>query len=88
MRCFATVFVKDDRWGGWVEQCDLPADHIGPHVIDRSACQPEAWMSWVGTYQTEKCPNASHAQGLVYDTEKDVAVCPICGHEQWEEMGG
>ena len=34
------------------------------------------------------CPNAPHDRGLVYDPAKDVAVCLLCGHEQWEEMGG
>lgn len=35
-----------------------------------------------------ECPNNPHDFGMVYDEKKDVIVCPICGYEQWEEMGG
>lgn len=34
------------------------------------------------------CPNAPHDRGLQYHLAKDVLVCPLCGHEQYEEMGG
>ena len=32
------------------------------------------------------CPS-DHTAGLVYDETDDVMTCPLCGHQQWEEMG-
>lgn len=37
---------------------------------------------------TLTCPLTPHGRGLVYDADRDIAVCPLCGHEQYEEMGG
>lgn len=51
------------------------ADRIAKRIADRiSARQP--------------CPLEPHDRGLRYDADRDVLVCPRCGHEQYEEMGG
>lgn len=45
-QCEATILQKDDRWGGFVDRCDLPAGHPGPHVVAREGCEPVGWLSW------------------------------------------
>lgn len=48
--CEAKVLVKDDRWGGFVRGCELPARHGGKHSASLGACDPVALMRWEGTY--------------------------------------
>lgn len=52
--CSATTFVKDDRWGGWQNRCQLPANHQGEHRHAMSACDPAAWLVWEGRYDPPK----------------------------------
>lgn len=49
-RCPAKVKQRDDRYGGIIDRCDLQVDHEGPHKAFRDACEPRAWLSWVGSY--------------------------------------
>lgn len=51
VRCEATVFVSDDRWGGWTNQCQLKKGHGGYHRHPLNACEPLAFMAWMGTRQ-------------------------------------
>jgi hypothetical protein len=50
--CTATVLVLDDRWGSYRDECKLQTGHAGPHVSPRTACEPTAWLSWMGGAQT------------------------------------
>lgn len=50
-RCQATILMRDDRWGGFVDRCDLNAGHEGEHRTARDACEPTAWLCWTGTYE-------------------------------------
>ena len=50
-RCSATTFVRDDRWGGWENQCELPSGHEGEHRHAMTACEPVAWLVWEGRYR-------------------------------------
>lgn len=49
IRCKATVFVHDERWGGWVNRCLLKKGHRGYHRHPLDACEPVAFMAWTGT---------------------------------------
>lgn len=44
--CDATVFMRDDRWGGWDLQCGLRPEHDGPHSHAMGACEPKAELIW------------------------------------------
>lgn len=48
--CPATVFVHDDRMGGWERSCSRPKGHRGEHSAPLNACEPVAVMRWTGTY--------------------------------------
>lgn len=48
--CTATILVHDDRWGGFVNHCELPANHDGEHQRTLRACEPIARMVWLGEY--------------------------------------
>ena len=48
IRCEATVYVGDDRWGGWTNRCLLRKGHGGYHR------HPLAFMAWTGTHDDEK----------------------------------
>lgn len=86
-RC--TVVVHDVQWNGeecWVQSAVVGSDRLVWNSLDRWV---EATVFVSAPEQSEgRCPNEPHASGLVYDATKDIAVCPLCGHEQYEEMGG
>lgn len=48
-RCDSEVLVKDDRWGGWTNRCRLMKGHGGYHRHPLDACDPKAFMAWMGT---------------------------------------
>lgn len=48
-RCEATTFVMDDRMGGWENRCRLRKGHGGYHRHPLGACEPKAFMAWMGT---------------------------------------
>lgn len=48
--CEATVFMADDRWGGFLQRCEL-GDHDGDeHELTMGACTPPAVLRWTGGY--------------------------------------
>jgi hypothetical protein len=49
IRCEATVFVMDDRMGGWTNRCRLKKGHGGYHRHPLDACDPPSFMAWMGT---------------------------------------
>lgn len=69
-RCPAEVKVLDDRYGFWMNQCELPANHQGDHRHALKACEPVAYMGW---------PNA-HSDGIEVPprpvTDEDIAALP------------
>lgn len=48
--CPATTLMKDDRYGGFITKCSQIEDHEGPHTHPMTACEPVAWLSWLGSY--------------------------------------
>lgn len=55
-RCSARVLARDDRYGGFIDQCESTAGHDGPHQVAYTACEPVAWLSWTGSYE-DASPN-------------------------------
>lgn len=59
-RCEARTYVRDDRFGGWFNHCELPKGHRSQHQSPLNACEPKAVMRWSGTYTDktfcEACP--------------------------------
>lgn len=51
MTCTASVFVSDDRWGGFLNHCELEEGHDSPHQRTLRACDPLARMIWEGNYE-------------------------------------
>lgn len=47
-RCEARVLQRDDRWGGFLDRCDLASGHDGEHRTARTACEPVAALVWTG----------------------------------------
>ena len=48
--CTGRIYIGDDRWGGFVDRCDLSDGHDGPHRAERDGCKPPGWLAWTGTY--------------------------------------
>lgn len=50
--CAGCIFIGDDRWGGFVNFCELEAGHEDrePHRASRDGCVPPGWLCWTGTY--------------------------------------
>jgi hypothetical protein len=49
-RCSARVLVMDERWGGIERTCENEAGHVGLHSASMGACDPPAFMAWIGSY--------------------------------------
>jgi hypothetical protein len=49
-QCPSNVLIKDDRWGGFLDRCDLAEGHSGEHRSAQNACEPKALRCGVGTY--------------------------------------
>ena len=56
--------------------------------LEAGGLQALAQMMRDANRHRPRCPNEPHGSGLRYDVERDVLVCPLCGYEQYEEMGG
>jgi hypothetical protein len=51
-RCEGRVRIGDDRYGGFVQQCELPSHTVNTaHRVTYDACEPEAALRWYGTYE-------------------------------------
>lgn len=51
--CPAVTLQKDDRWGGFLLQCERPKDHPGDdHEHTMNGCEPVARLVWCGTYES------------------------------------
>ena len=44
--CNGQIRIGDDRWGEFVDHCELADRHLGPHRSRRTACVPPAWLVW------------------------------------------
>jgi hypothetical protein len=51
--CPATVKVHDDRWGVFVNSCELDEGHSGDHRAAYTACDPVAYLGWSGSARTD-----------------------------------
>lgn len=60
-RCEATILIHDDRFP-MQDRCEGPAGHGGPHTASRDACEPTAWLSWVGSYETPVQEDDKHSR--------------------------
>lgn len=49
-RCAATVLLRDDRWGGFTDRCELIDGHEGSHIHEMGATEPLARMVWEGSH--------------------------------------
>jgi hypothetical protein len=49
--CDAKVNVPDEKWGPFINRCQLQPGHGGPHMVALNACEPQAWMGWIGSYE-------------------------------------
>ncbi|MCA1572483.1 MAG: hypothetical protein LC798_19720 [Chloroflexi bacterium] len=52
--CPATVKIHDEKWGLFINHCDLNAGHPGDHRTAYTACYPVAYLSWSGSAQHDE----------------------------------